>query len=283
MRQVTFNPDRERPIVAQIFGKEPENFSKAAAVLTALGVDAIDINMGCPARKVISSDCGSSLLKDPTLAEEIVLATVSATALDVSVKMRIGTSCYDQDYFFDLAKRFEKAGAKLLTVHGRTSKQMYGGSADFAPMYELKKILKIPVIGNGDVRSGETALSKIGNLDGVMVGRGSFGNPWVFAEILAAFEGRNFTSPTFAEKIPLMLRHLDLSCQFKGPKWGTLEMRKFFSWYLRGFPGASAVRQKLMLAQTREEVTTYIQSLLKQLEVYPESQPEQSVKAIHTA
>lgn len=261
MRQIFFNPERERPIVAQIFGKKPENFRAAAKVLTELGVDAIDINMGCPARKIISSDCGSSLLKNPSLAEEILRAAVESTALPVSVKMRIGTAHYDPDFFFDFAKRMERAGAKLLTIHGRTSKQMYGGTADWQPVYELKKIVNIPVIGNGDIRSGVDAVSKIGNLDGLMVGRGSFGNPWVFLEITAAFEGKEFAAPTVIEKLPLLLRHLELSCAFKGEKWGTLEMRKHFSFYIRGIPHASDLRQKLMKTISRKEVF----SLLKEV------------------
>lgn len=254
MRQIFFNPERERPIVAQIFGKKPENFRTAAKVLTELGVDAIDINMGCPAKKIISSDCGSSLLKNPTLAEEILRAAVESTALPVSVKMRIGTAYYDADYFFDFAKRMEAAGAKLLTVHGRTSKQMYGGTADWQPVYELKKIVNIPVIGNGDIRSGADAVSKIGNLNGLMVGRGSFGNPWVFLEIAAAFEGKEFRALSFEEKIPWMVRHMELSCALKNEKWGTLEMRKHFAWYIRGIPHASDLRQKLMKAISREEI-----------------------------
>jgi tRNA-dihydrouridine synthase B len=254
MRQILFHPEKERPIVAQIFGKKPENFRRAAKVLTELSVDAIDINMGCPAKKIISSDCGSSLLKNPELAEEIVRATVESTPLPVSVKMRIGTLSYDEMYFFDFARRMEQAGAKLLTVHGRTSKQMYGGEADWTPIYALKKILKIPVIGNGDIRGGADALNKIGKLDGLMVGRGSFGNPWVFQEILAAFENSPYTPPTFAEKISVMMHHLDLACAFKNEKWGTLEMRKQFAWYIRGIPHASDLRQKLVTASSRQEV-----------------------------
>lgn len=262
MRQIMFDPEKERPIVAQIFGKKPENFRKAVKILTALGVDAIDINMGCPAKKIVSSDCGSSMLKNPALAEEIVRATVESTSLPVSVKMRIGISGYDEMYFFDFARRMEKAGAKLLTIHGRTSKQMYGGEADWHPIYELKKNLQIPVIGNGDIRGGVEAINKIGNLDGIMVGRGSFGNPWVFCEILAAFENRSYTPPIFQEKINTMLHHYDLACAFKNEKWGTLEMRKQFAWYIRGIPHASGLRQKLVTASSRQEVISMLNEFL---------------------
>lgn len=295
MRQIMFDPKKERPIVAQIFGRKPENFRRAAKALVELGVDAIDINMGCPAKKIISSDCGSSLLKNPELAEEIVRATVEGTirqahgdALPVSVKMRIGVSSYDEMYFLDFARRMERAGAKLLTVHGRTSKQMYGGEADWNPIYALKKILKIPVIGNGDIRGGADALNKIGNLDGVMVGRGSFGNPWVFQEILAAFENRRYTPPTFEEKINGMLHHFDLACTFQGEgggerKWGKPEvspilMRKHFVCYIRGIPHASDLRQKLVTASSRREVISMLNEFLvlrKLSAVDPESQQAQ--------
>lgn len=270
MKQISFHPEKERPIVAQIFGKNPDNFRKVARILTELGVNAIDINMGCPAKKIISSDHGSALLKDPSLAEEIVAATVSGTSLPVSVKMRIGASCYDPEFFFEFAKNMERAGASLITIHGRTSKQMYSGTADWQPMYELKKLLKIPVIGNGDVHSGVDALAKLQNnvapaghsllasprlglLDGLMVGRATFGNPWVMAEIAAAFDGKPFTAPTWSEKLPWIKRHAELSCEFKGEKWGMLEMRKHLAWYIRGIPNASEMRAKLIRVETLKE------------------------------
>lgn len=288
MRQIFFNPEKERPIVAQIFGKKPENFHEAAKILTELGVDAIDINMGCPAKKIISSDHGSALLKDPSLAQELVSATVQATSLPVSVKMRIGTSCYDPDHFFDFALRAQKAGAKLITVHGRTSKQMYSGTSDWHPIYELKKNLKIPVIGNGDIKSGSDALQKLQNLDGLMVGRATFGNPWVLCEIAAAFANTPFTSPTFQEKLELISRHIDLACAFKGEKWGMLEMRKHLAWYIRGIPHASAFRQKLVVASSRCEVFDIFRELLNvqdlpvQRVLYPELLQVQRALADHT-
>lgn len=282
MRQVTFGAETERPFIAQIFGKKPENFVKAAKILTSCGVDAIDINMGCPAKKIISSDHGSALLKNPCLSEEIVRATVEATPLPVSVKMRIGTSCYDPDHFLKFGQTMARAGAKLITVHGRTSTQMYSGTADWNPIYELKKIVAVPVIGNGDIKSPADALQKIGNLDGVMVGRGTFGNPWVLAEIAAAFKMREQTkilrqaavparvtdasgpqddtaSHLSQEKLSVMLRHLALSMEFKGKKWGIMEMRKHFAWYLRGFPYASTIRQQLMKVESYEEVISLLQ------------------------
>lgn len=259
LRQISFNAEKERPIIAQIFGKRPENFAAAAKILTELGVDAIDINMGCPARKVVNSDTGSALFKNPTLAGEIVAAVCKSTHLPVSVKTRIGISTYESEKFFEFGKIIEKAGAKSLTVHGRTSKQMYGGAADFAPIYAIKKLLKIPVIGNGDIRNGSDAVNKLGNLDGVMVGRGSFGNPWIFAEIAAAFDGKPYKAPNRAEKLATIRHHLELSCEFKGEKWGILEMRKHFAWYIRGFPNASELRQKFVNVASKEEANSLLE------------------------
>ncbi|PJC36806.1 tRNA dihydrouridine synthase DusB [Candidatus Peregrinibacteria bacterium CG_4_9_14_0_2_um_filter_53_11] len=262
IRQVIFNPEKERPIVAQLFGKDPEKFKAAAAFLTEHGVDAVDINMGCPAKKIVSSDHGSALLKDPSLAERIVEATVAGTNLPVSVKMRIGTSCYDEGQFFDFAHRMERAGAQLITVHGRTSKQMYGGSADWEPMHRLKQELSIPVIGNGDICSGADAVEKIGPLDGVMVGRGSFGNPWVFQDIFAALEGTSWEPPTLEEKLTRIERHIELACNFKDEQWGMLEMRKHYSWYIKGLRDASKVRQQLVLTENREEALKLLRDFL---------------------
>lgn len=265
MRQVAFNPHTERPIVAQIFGKKPENFYKATQLLTNLGVDAIDINIGCPAKKIISSDHGSALLKNPSLAEEIVRATIEGsikdTRLPVSIKMRIGTTCYDENNFFDFGQRMERAGASMITVHGRFAKQMYSGEANWQPIYQLKKIVKIPVIGNGDIKNGADALQKIGNLDGIMVGRGSFGNPWIFCEILAAFENKPYCAPTFEEKIPWIKKHLDLTCTYYH-KWGTRLMRKHFAHYIRGFPNASFLRQQLITVESRDSALAHLSNAL---------------------
>lgn len=260
-RQVTFDSKKERPVIAQIFGKQPEKFKQAAQILTKLGVDAIDINMGCPARKIVSSDHGSALLKNKKLAAEIVRAAAENTHAPVSVKMRTGMQKYDENYFLDFALEMEKSGAKLITVHGRTSKQMYSGNADWNPIYKLKKLAKIPIVGNGDIKSGRDAIEKLQNLDGVMVGRSAMGNPWIFAEIAAAFANKPFRAPSFQEKLPIIKKHLELSCEFKGQKWGIMEFRKHISCYIRGFPNASGFRQQLVTAETKDEVISILNKL----------------------
>ncbi|QQR55387.1 tRNA dihydrouridine synthase DusB [Candidatus Peregrinibacteria bacterium] len=262
LKQLDFNPNEERPLVAQIFGKKPEHFAKAAKIIEEMGIDAIDINMGCPAKKVVSSDHGSALLKKPCRAIELVEATVKATQVPVSVKTRIGSDQLDLPWFVQFCKDLESAGIQLLTIHGRTAKQMYTGKADWEPIYEVKRNLKIPVIGNGDIRSVADAREKLGNLDGVMVGRGTMGNPWLMAEIAADFYGETYVPPkTFQEKLPTYLRHAELLAEYKGEEHGMKEMRKHFVNLIRGFDGASEARAQVVQISTLEEAKRVLSAL----------------------
>ncbi len=266
LKQLDFNPNEERPLVAQIFGKRPENFATAAKVIEDMGIDALDINMGCPAKKVVSSDHGSALLKDPCKAMAIVEATVKATKLPVSVKTRIGTNELDLPWFIQFCKDLESAGAQLITIHGRTAKQMYLGKANWDAIYEIKRHVSIPVIGNGDIKNVKDAQEKLGNLDGVMVGRGTMGNPWVMAEIAAAFNGEDYTAPqTYKEKLPTYIRHAELLVQYKGEEHGMKEMRKHFVHLIRGFDGASEARAQVVQISTLEEAKTVLYGLLDRI------------------
>jgi len=263
-QQVDFNSELERPLVAQIFGKKPDHFVEAAQILEEKGVDAIDINMGCPAKKVVSSDHGSALLKNPELAFKIVEETVKATSLEVSVKTRIGVSNCDLDWYIDFCKEIENRGAKALSIHGRTAKQMYTGFADWEPIYEVKKHLNIPVIGNGDIKSAADAKEKLKNLDGVMIGRGSMGNPWVMAEVYAALNDETYESPkTFAEKLPFYKLHCELMTQTKGEKVACLEMRKHLATALRGFEGASELRHRAVRVESLKEALSILDEALE--------------------
>lgn len=252
-KQLCFDA-KQKPLIAQIFGGKPENFFKTAKLLAELKVDAIDINMGCPARKVVHSDNGSALLKNPSLAFEIVKAAVEGGHLPVSVKMRIGIAQYDEKHFLNFGKGIEQAGAQLITVHGRTAKQMYDGNADWRPIYSLKKILKISVIGNGDIKCAADASSRLGNLDGIMIGRTAIGNPWIFREIALAFKKKNSPPVPAWEKFNLIKQHLDLACLFNDEKWGVIEMRKHLCAYVRGLPNAARLRQKLVSAETQKQI-----------------------------
>ncbi|MFT7184249.1 MAG: tRNA-dihydrouridine synthase B [Oceanicoccus sp.] len=275
LSQLDFNPEEEKPLVAQIFGKKLEHFTKAATILEKMGVDAIDINMGCPARKVISSDHGSALLKDPSKAAAIVAATVAGTSLPVSVKTRIGTDALDLPWFIQFCKDMESAGASLLSIHGRTAKQMYTGLADWGPIYEVKKNVGIPVIGNGDIRSAKDAREKLGNLDGIMVGRGTMGNPWLMKEIAAEFFGEQYTPPkTYSEKLPTILRHCELMVESKGEVRGIKEMRKHFVGFMKGFRNARAYRNQVVNIETLEQAFTVLQEIEKMIGDEPSNQTE---------
>jgi len=251
LSQLDFNPKEEKPLVAQIFGKKPDHFAKAAAKIQSMGIDALDINMGCPAQKVVSSDHGSALFKNPAQTLKLVEAAVKGTSLPVSVKMRLGISQIDLPWLVQFCKDLESVGVALLTIHGRTAKQMYTGLANWEPIYEVKRNVGIPVIGNGDIKSAADALAKIGNLDGVMVGRGTMGNPWLMREIGAAFHGESYTPPqTFSEKLPFVIRHCELNVESKGERRGMLEMRKHLASMLRGFEGASHYRAQVVRVET---------------------------------
>jgi len=258
----------ERPIIIQLFGKDPEFFAKAGKKLEAAGVDGIDINMGCPAKKVVCSEYGSALLNNPKLAGEIVKALSKAVKIPVSVKMRISYSKYDEAKFLEFIKTLEKAGCSALTIHGRTTKQGYQGEADWAPIYLAKKTLKIPVIGNGDLDSVEKARERLTSpdgkitLDGLMIGRATAGNPWILREIAQSLQKNTQTSTTkttsspksIKQKLPTIKKHLRLAVKQYGERTAAMEMKKHLSGYVAGFPGAKELRMSIMLAKSTKEI-----------------------------
>lgn len=254
MQMMAFDADIERPFIVQVFGAEPEHFLTACKIVEDIGADGIDINMGCPAAKVVSSCHGSALIREPKLAQEIVAAAKKAVKIPVSVKTRLG---WDRiDTLISFCKGLEEAGADALAIHGRRYCDKFTGKANWDPIYELKKELSIPVIGNGDIATVEDAVQKIGNLDGVMVGRGTFGNPWVMQEIVTALHGSSkgiATPASFAEKIPFILQHCELAVKIKGEERGMLEMRRHLSSYVKGFDGARELRTQLVQVRKLEE------------------------------
>ena len=262
MELLEFDPSIERPYIVQVFGKDPDHFLSAAKVIEELGADGIDINMGCPAAKVVSSCHGSALIRDPDLAARLVEATVKAVSIPVSVKTRLGWETIDT--LIPFCKRLVDAGAQALAIHGRRYHDKFSGAANWDPIYELKKHVSVPVIGNGDIATAADAVRKIGNLDGVMVGRGTFGNPWVMRDIVDALKNRNVEidhgsiSPsapkTFAEKIPWILEHCELAVRIKGEKRGMLEMRRHLASYVKGVDGAKEMRERLVRAERIDDV-----------------------------
>jgi len=273
IKMLEFDPAIERPFIVQVFGSDPKKFIESCKVIEQTGADGIDINMGCPAAKIVSSCYGSALLRHPALAAELVASAVSAVSIPISVKTRLGWSSPEE--LIPFCKGLEDAGAKALSIHGRTYTQKFSGTSDWTEIYALKHELKIPVIGNGDIGSAEDAVKKIGNLDGVMVGRGTFGNPWLMQEIVDALHlshsGKRGQRPAvsgqldpmsvFCSRIPFILEHCALSVKHKGEKRGILEMRRHLSGYIKGFEGAKELRMKMMSLEKLEDVRKELLSL----------------------
>ena len=253
----------EGPLAVQIFGSEPLFLAQAAARLTELGsFSSIDLNMGCPAQKVVGGQSGSALMKDPDLAAEIVRQVKRATPLPVTVKMRLGWDAEHRNAVA-FARALEQAGADMLTVHGRTRQQQYAGKADWDMIGRVKRAVSIPVIANGDITDGKTALDalKTTGCDGVAIGRAALGNPWIFAEIKAALAGESYSPPPFSQVIDTALRQAREMAEWKGERSALLEMRKHFAWYTAGRRNSAQVRTRVNWASSFEEVEALLRTL----------------------
>lgn len=246
-KELLFLSDEERPAGAQIFGDNPEIMAEAALKTLSFKPDFIDINMGCPAPKIAGNGGGSALLKNPPLISKIVESVVKASPIPVTVKIRIG---WDSETInaVEVAKRIEAAGADALTVHGRTRTQMYAPPVYLDEIANVKKAINIPVIGNGDIVDGKSAKRMLDETgcDFLMVGRGALGRPWLFSEINSYFEnGTVSDEPDIAERIAVMIKHIELICKYKGERVGMREARKHAAWYIKGIRGAAAFRQEV--------------------------------------
>ncbi len=265
LQMMHFDCDVERPFIVQVFGHKAEHFLEAAKIIEQLGADGIDINMGCPAAKVVSSCHGAALIREPKLAAELVHATCKAVKIPVSVKTRLGWD--KKEGLIDFCQGLVDAGAQALAIHGRRFCDKFGGKADWDPIYELKRHVNVPVLGNGDISSAKDAVEKIGNLDGVMVGRGTFGNPWLMREIVDALQNKKVieqstvSTLSFTEKLPFILEHCELAVRHKGEMIGMREMRRHLASYVKGFDGAATMRAKLMTVETLQETKEILVSL----------------------
>ncbi|MBR3447038.1 MAG: tRNA dihydrouridine synthase DusB [Oscillospiraceae bacterium] len=261
----------ERPMGLQLFGSEPEFIGEAVQRILPFQPDFIDLNMGCPVPKVVNQGAGSALMKTPELAEALVKTAVRAAegACPVTVKMRIG---WDAAHInaVDFAKRMEAAGAAAITVHGRTRTQFYSGRADWSQIAAVKQAVSVPVVGNGDITCGADALRMYAETgcDLVMVGRASYGNPWIFEEIACAVSGETFTPPEIPARLQEMLRHIRmiLDRSEKKESLAMREARKHALWYLRGYPGAAAFRARSATLNSYAEAELLVQDYLQQYE-----------------
>ena len=259
--------EMERPIVQQIFGSDIDSFVKAAMRIEEyMKPDIIDINMGCPVPKVaIKNQAGSALLKNPDKIYEIVKAVVDAVSVPVTVKIRSGWDANNINAV-EVAKVCEKAGASAIAVHGRTRAQGYSGFADWSIIKAVKESVNIPVIGNGDVISGESAKKMLDETgcDAVMIGRGVLGNPWLIKEVVEYLENGNvIEKPSFDEKVDMMKRHFDILSNDKIEKLALLEIRTHIIWYLKGMPESKEMKNKICKCKSSEEIFTILDEYKK--------------------
>ncbi len=267
-RQLLFCPPEDRPVAAQIFGSEPSIMAQAAGMAIELsGADILDINMGCPVGKIVKGGDGSALMRDPDRAGRIIQACAAAVDVPVTVKFRKGWDGGNVNAVA-FAQVCQQAGAAAVTVHGRTRVQMYAGVADWDIIRDVKAAVSIPVIANGDVFTAQDALRilKRTGADMCMVGRGSFGDPWIFSRINAALAGLpEPETPSLSQRMDTALAQLELACAWKDPHIACLEARRQLCWYLRGVPWSGPVKREIVKINTLDDARAIIARIKREL------------------
>lgn len=261
--QLLYVDDEEKPVAFQVFGSEPDILAFTAKTLDSRENAILDINMGCPVPKIVKNGEGSALLKRVDLVHDLICAMVKNTSKPVTAKIRIGfdDTCINA---VEVAKAIEAGGAAAVAVHGRTREQYYTGFADWSQIRAVKEALSIPVIGNGDVVDGTSAMRMIDETgcDFVMVGRGALGNPWIFRELAACWKGEEIPAPpTIDEKKAMMIEHFQMMKNLKGEYAAVREMRKHVGWYIKGMPGSAAFRGRVNQINDAEELVEAIQGI----------------------
>ena len=255
----------KRPVAVQIFGNDMEAMAYSAKKISKIA-DIIDINMGCPAPKVVKNGDGSKLMLDIELSRKIIQAVVENSSVPVTVKIRKG---WDKDHIncIEFAKMAEQAGACAITIHGRTRDEFYSGTADWEIIKKLKQEVSIPVIGNGDIKSPQDALKmfEFAGVDGIMIGRAAIGNPWIFMQIQEYLQNGKMIEISNEKRLKIILEHIELQVEELGENTGIKEMRKHMTYYLKGLKDASAIRQKINTIETKDELVECITEYFKNI------------------
>jgi tRNA-dihydrouridine synthase B len=266
--------EEDQPMAIQIFGHEPEFMREAAQMLESgeyrgsvsnTRPIAIDINMGCPVRKITANGEGSALMKDPALAGRIVREVVDAVSIPVTAKIRAGWDASSVNAV-EVAKILEDAGVSAICVHARTRNQFYSPGVDLGVVEKVKRAVYVPLIGNGDIYTVEDArrMFELTGCDGIMIGRGAMGNPWLFEQIIACFEGKEYIPPSDEEKIELALTQLEVMIRERGERAGFAEGKKHMAWYVTGMRGSAAARNEIMCAPSPDSVKEIFERLLEE-------------------
>ncbi len=258
-RKLLESSPEERPLGVQLFGESPERMAEAAKQVEDCG-ELIDLNFGCPVRKVIRSGAGSALLREPEKVARIVSAVRNATSRPLTIKFRSGWD-HDSVNFLEIARIAAEEGVDAVTLHPRTRSQMFGGQADWQQIKKLKETLSIPVIGSGDLFHPESIKNMFEQTgcDAVMIGRGGYGNPWIIGQALDLLAGRSVTQPTSEERLSVVRNHFELCLETFGPQKTLGQMRKHFSWYVRGMENAAGFRVKINQTKTIAEMSCHLE------------------------
>lgn len=279
-RRMLASTPEDKPLGAQLIGCDPGMMAEAATILVEMGFDLIDMNLGCPVKKVVTNGEGSALLKEPAKAEAVFRAVRDAVkTVPVTMKTRKGYQDPSGDEAVELAKRAEAAGLDAVTIHGRTQAQQYAGKADWEAIGKVKRAVKIPVIGNGDVLTPADAarLLDVSGCDGVMIGRGGLGNPWIYRNLDDVMNGRRDAPyiPSVAERKATLLRHFELERRHCGDRSAALNMRRICVWYTQGLPHNKATRVAICSTMDCDEIVRIINEFFDQLpaDVAPPTAP----------